>query len=228
MTALSNNFEPDVRALCAAGDSGAMETLLAALDDGRRRVARAARFALAERFVVPRARLLHLFAATAHAHTRTQVLALLARGGRVDSMVSLLQAVVLCQRTTPAGRRERADWPSTWAPLNAAAEVRLDALAQACRHLDDWLATWAPLARDEACRLAAAVLDAEDALPPAVAERLWAYVREQRRMARPARKHAPARRKPRVELRYLGGRVRRRSYELAPGWVARVRGFLRV
>ena len=100
-----------------ARDQDAVNVLVRALSDPRPRVARAARRVLGAWFVVPRRRLIDLYASTRQAHTRIQVLALLARGERGESMVSLLDAAAMSD-----GK----------------------ALKQACQHLTDWLRMWAP------------------------------------------------------------------------------------
>jgi hypothetical protein len=189
-----------------ARDEDAVNVLVRTLRDPRPRVAREARRAIQARYVVPRRRLVDLYAATRQEHTRIQVLALLARGERSESMVSLLDAAVLSE-----GK----------------------ALRQACQHLADWLRTWAPLSTKGAVRLAGAIFYAEDSLPPALAARLWTYVREQRglpRRVRASAETAGARQKlggwP-VQV-FLGGRVSRRSYEMAPTWWGWCRGVLRV
>jgi hypothetical protein len=214
MTQLSNNYTDEIRALVAAGNDDAREALFDALSDRRPKVAREARYALAESFVVPRKRLLRLYATTRVPHTGVHVLALLARGQRCDSMVSLLEAV--------------------------AAVAQPKSRAQACGYVDEWLRKWAPLPPDEVRRLAWAIWEAEDALPPELLARLKAYVRELRglppqtqpRAATPTTKPrvAVARnvktRSPRLE--FLDGRVVHRRYEVAPTWLARCRGLLRV
>jgi hypothetical protein len=188
-----------------ARDEDAVNVLVRALSDSRPRVARAARRVLGAWYVVPRRRLIELYASTRQAHTRMQVLALLARGERGESMVSLLDAAALSD-----GK----------------------ALKQACGHLTDWLRTWAPLTPEAAARLAGAVFYAEDSLPPVLAERLWAYVREQGGLAPQVREWAAvgARQKlgGRPGMFFLGGRVRHRSFELAPTWWGVCRGVLRV
>lgn len=211
-----------------AGDEA--NVLVRALSDPRPAVAREARHALAARHVVARERLLGLYASAEHPHTRTQVLALLARGGRADSMVSLLAALAITGPAAPVQKRGvLKDRRFLWATLEARARHHRAAVGQACRHIEDWLATWTPLSRADACRLAAALLDAQDALPPALAERLWVYVRDQGRIRRPERKRAPKPVKwvkvvkPPV-LQFLGGRVRHRSYEMTPTWWGWCRG----
>src|SRR5258705_13449176 len=79
----------------AHDDHAELERLLAALNDSRPRVARAACEALAERFVVPRERLWKLLVTTRWPHTRLRALRLLARGERIDSMIWVLSAAVL-------------------------------------------------------------------------------------------------------------------------------------
>src|SRR6478736_1216180 len=86
-----------------AGDE--VNVLVRALSDSRPAVAREARHALAARHVVARERLLSLYALAEHPHTRTQVLALLARGGRADSMVSLLAALAITGPAAPVQKR---------------------------------------------------------------------------------------------------------------------------
>lgn len=188
-----------------ARDEDAVNVLVRALSDPRPVVARGARRVLGQWYVAPRRRLIDLYASTRQVHTRIQVLALLARGERAESMVSLLDAAALSD-----GK----------------------ALAQACGHLTDWLRTWAPLSPEAAARLAGAVFYAEDSIPPALAARLWAYVREQRGLPRPVRETAAVGARQKLGARpgmfFLGGRVRHRSYEMAPTWWGVCRGLLRV
>jgi hypothetical protein len=193
----SNNFAAEIRALADDGGVAAREALVRALLDERPRVAREARYALARAFVLPRGRLLRLYRIAWQRHTRTQVLALLARGERGASMVSLLEAAAMSDPVT---------------------------LPQVCEHLRRWLDVWAPLPGRSVAQLAAAFARAERVLPDALAERMRNYLRGLHgvRAVAPVRK---ARRRARAEHGrggYLRGRTVRRSYELAPSWRAMV------
>jgi hypothetical protein len=200
----SNNFAAEIRALAGGGGHAAREALVRALLDERPRVAREARRALtAGGFVVSRERLLDLYCTTNQRHTRTQVLALLARGGRGASMVSLLDAALVSDGAM---------------------------LALVCQHLGRWLDGWAPLPDRSVRQLAGAFREAEEVLPVALAERLRVYLRELRGTA-PTAPVGTERVLPAGDYRrrgsFLRGRTVRRSYEMVPGWVARVRGVLR-
>jgi hypothetical protein len=191
----SNNFAAEIRALADQGGDAARESLVRALLDERPWVAREARYALARAFVLPRGRVLRLYTLVKQRHTRTQLLALLARGERGASMVSLLEAALV---SDPA------------------------MMAQVCEHLRRWLAVWAPLPQRAVNQLAGAFRRAERVLPEALAERLRVYLRELHgaRVAAPVRKERPRTRSQKASGGYLRGRTVRRSYELAPRWGA--------
>lgn len=199
MVHFSNNFAAEIRALAADGGDAAREALVRALHDERPRVARQARHALARSFVLPRGRLLRLYRIAWQRHTRTHVLALLARGERGASMVSLLEAAAMGD---PA------------------------MLPQVCEHLRRWLDVWAPLPGRSVAQLAAAFRRAERALPEALAERMRVYLRELHGVPaaipvpRPTRKRRSASRSRHGRGEFLRGRVVRQSYELAPSWRA--------
>jgi hypothetical protein len=136
--------------LLGRGGDAEMEALFAALSDARPRVAREACRALAERFVVPRERVWRLLVTARFAHTRLRAVRLLARGERGESMVWLLCAAALGD-----------------------ADVR----DEACRHLADWATYWAPVTPERLADLTGAMRLAAPALPVALREELWAYVR---------------------------------------------------
>jgi hypothetical protein len=157
---------------------------------------------LASRLVVPRERLWSLLATTSWAHTRTQVVALLARGERVDSITWLLKA---CALGDDAG------------------------CAEAARYLDQWGDHWQPIDKFRLVTLVAALRRAERRLPPELARRLWDYVRHAGAELRAAATRGPAAPwlatwkpaaaadMPRLSS-VLSGRVVLRMYELPPRW----------
>jgi hypothetical protein len=197
MVRFSNNFVAEISALADAGGDAARESLVRALLDERPRVAREARFALARAFYLPRGRLLRLYRIAWQRHTRTQVLALLARGERGASMVSLLEAAAI-------------------------SDERM--LPEVCEHLRRWLEVSAPLPKRAVNQLAAAFRRAERVLPGALAERMRVYLRELRTppAVAPAREERPRARSQHGRGAYLRGRTVRRTYELAPSWGATV------
>lgn len=198
--ALARRRVGEIRALAATATEADLDVLVADLNDPRKQVARAAREVLADRLVVPRERLWTLLAATPWAHTRSQVVALLARGERVDSITWLLNACALGD----------------------------DAVcAQAARYLDQWGDHWQPIEKFRLVTLVAALRRAERRLPPRLARRLWEYVRhaggELRAASGPVAPWlatwtpASAADQPGVNG-VFSGRVVLRSYELPPRW----------
>ena len=197
-----DNFDR-MRAAAAAGGDDARAALIASLSDERPRVARAARRVLAAgAFALPRERLIELCATARHRHTRIQAVALLARGERGASMVSLLRAAAV------------------GGPATAGC---------ATGHLRRWLEAWAPLTPAQVHDLAWALYDAEERLPPDLVGRLRRYVDELRGVAprgTPGRRGKRGRRSQAAPPRdpFLRGRVVRRAYELAPSLLGRLRG----
>ncbi|HEY7117356.1 MAG TPA: hypothetical protein VH475_12260 [Tepidisphaeraceae bacterium] len=195
MTQIFYDFLAAPRAPSHDPDAARMETLLRQLAGPYRRAARQARRVLARDFAVPRDRLTRLLASARYPHTRTQVLALLARGERVGSMVSLLNAAATTDDET----------------------VR----RQASAHLADWGDRAAPDDLPRRGAFAAALANADRALPRHLARRLWASLGVT--WDDPAPAGNPWRRRP-VYLGppvldppfYLSYRIVRRRYELTP------------
>ena len=193
-----------------AARRGDVEALVRALCAGRAGASRVARRALERRFVVPRERLWEMFVRERREHVRVQIVWLLARGFRVESMVSLL-----------------------WVCALAEGRVR-DA---AVRGLLEWGALWPEVPAHEDFELACALYAAEGALPEHLAAALWGYVtpRTGLRRARVVPKLAdPVARAGQIgrvldvpkPCAALGTRVVRRQYELAPKPFAWVRALL--
>jgi hypothetical protein len=203
-----------IREMAYSGSDLHRDALVTALNDRRPQVARAAREALAECFVIPHERLWRLLAVTTYQHTRSQIVALFARGERVESIIWLLNA---CALDDDAVRN------------------------QACVYLRRWNMYWQEVAPHRLSALVVALHRARKYLPADVERNLAAYVKfaggephlnrlaraDRRRHRRLARKAAsiatpvplaasgPAS-APVPQLEYLSGRVVRRRFELAP------------
>jgi hypothetical protein len=202
-----------IREMAHGGSDLHRDALVTALNDRRPQVARAAREALAARYVIPHERLWRLLAVTPHRHTRAQIVALFARGERVESIVWLLNA---CALDDDAVRN------------------------QACVYLRRWNMYWQEIAPHRLSALVVALHRARKHLPADIERNLVAYVkfadgephlnrlaradrRRHRRMARkaaniaaPAPSAASPAPPPVPQLEYMSGRVVRRRFELAP------------